>query len=103
MRVIEWSLEYEGCDHEQYFRGVGIALTEWDAVFNGVGNTPLEAANDALEQAAMSGCEGIPEQDFQPSAEWPDDPEPIPDGEEGEGMHHYAAIYVRFAEDSVNP
>lgn len=35
--------------------GIGVALTEFDAVFTGRGRSPLLAAEDALEQLAASG------------------------------------------------
>ena len=53
-RVAEFSVENHGVDNPQYFRGAGVAFTEWDECFVGIGNTPREALDDALEMAAQS-------------------------------------------------
>lgn len=60
-----------GIEHAQYFPGAGTIGTHWDAVFVGVGDTPVEAANDALDQAAedwqVSSIEVPPELGASPS------------------------------------
>lgn len=50
-----------GLEHSQYFQGCGIAYTEYDSFFTGIGQTEYDALEDALEQAACSGMnvEGI--------------------------------------------
>lgn len=50
----DWTL-----DHPDYFQGHGVAFTEFDECYTGIGNSPLEAAEDAIEQCAYAG-EGWP-------------------------------------------
>jgi hypothetical protein len=56
-KVSEHQWEDIGIEHSQYFPGRGTAFTEWDDVFVGIGDTPEEAAEDALEYAAQCGYE----------------------------------------------
>lgn len=58
--VRAFELEDHGTDHAQYFPGAGIALTDFEDIGTGVGNTPAQALEDALEVLAMSGW-NIPE------------------------------------------
>lgn len=51
--VTEFRFEDLGVDHAQYFQGVGVACTDWDAVFVGVGDTAREAAGDAWESCCQ--------------------------------------------------
>lgn len=53
--VRAFELEDHGTDHAQYFPGAGIALTDFEDIGTGVGNTPAEALEDALEVLSMSG------------------------------------------------
>lgn len=54
-KPIEHSLEDHGIENASYWQGAGVSFTNWEACFTGVGSTPKEAAEDALEQAACSG------------------------------------------------
>lgn len=47
-----YQIEDCGIDHAQYFPGRGVAYTDWSAAYVGAGNTPHEAAEDAIEQAS---------------------------------------------------
>lgn len=58
--VRAFELEDHGTDYAQYFPGAGIALTDFEDIGTGVGNTPAQALEDALEVLAMSGW-SIPE------------------------------------------
>jgi len=53
--------EYEvidhGWDHSQYFRGCGVTYSDYDHCATGVGFSPKEALENALEQMAMSGVD----------------------------------------------
>lgn len=51
----EFSLEYHGIDYPSYWQGAGVSFTKWDNCFVGVGDTPFEAGEDALENAAQCG------------------------------------------------
>lgn len=50
-----YELEDCGADHSQYFPGRGVSFTKWDLCYVGAGNSPREAIEDALEQAATCG------------------------------------------------
>lgn len=52
-----------GVDHAQYFQGAGVAYTDWDAVYVGVGDTAREAADGALEQFYQAS-DAIVQEDF---------------------------------------
>lgn len=53
--VFELVTNYEfidhGLGHPDYFPGCGVAFTGFDECFTGSGNTPSEAANEALDMA----------------------------------------------------
>lgn len=80
-----------GVDNAQYFQGCGVAHTQWDDVAVGVGNTPLDAYEDAVEALAQGGWEvdALPERprglrrtgdlDLDTDAE----------------MQHFVCVYVR--------
>jgi hypothetical protein len=53
--VADFEIVRHGIDNSQYFQGCGVAFTEYEACFTGIGNNPNEALDDALEQAAVSG------------------------------------------------
>lgn len=84
-KVVEHSFTYHGTDYPGYFQGAGIAFTEWDSCYTGIGDTPHEAAQDAIEQAACSGwdCELL-EDDL------PDESEPL-----NEDESHYVTLYLK--------
>jgi hypothetical protein len=46
-----------GIEHEQYFQGCGVAFTEYDECFTGIGVSAISAIDDCLEQVAMSGID----------------------------------------------
>jgi len=56
-QIEEFEVQYLGIDHPQYFQGVGTAFTDWDQVMCGIGDTPAEALDDALEQMATEGID----------------------------------------------
>ena len=91
-----------GQDGESYFPGCGVAFTSFDTVFTGIGDTPGEALDDALEQAAIGGdCDFTREQSEAIAADWLNDKEwadkPLDtDAEGNDEWHHYVSIRVRF-------
>lgn len=111
---IEYSLEDHGIENASYWQGAGVAFTNWKACFTGVGSTPKEAAEDALEQAACSGwdVEGI-ENDLSDKSAIPDHAEDCEHRDcsdhdivgntsceydscmEDSELYHYAVLYVR--------
>jgi hypothetical protein len=54
-KIGDYQLEDHGINTASYWQGAGTAYTKWDECFTGVGSTPAEAADDAVEQAASSG------------------------------------------------
>ena len=92
--VLLYEIIDHGVEHEQYFQGCGVAFTEFEEVFTGTGDSPHEALEDALEQAAMADWDvvGI-ENGLSPSSD-------IPEPEEGEEdcpceIWHYASIRLK--------
>ena len=51
----DWQWIDHGIEHEQYFQGCGVSFTEFTDCYTGIGASAQEAADDAAEQAAMSG------------------------------------------------
>ena len=51
----EFELTDHGIEHSQYFRGCGVAFTNFENVVTGIGDNPAEAIDDCLEQAAQAG------------------------------------------------
>ncbi len=93
-----------GFDMPDYFRGAGVAHTDWDNVYVGIGDNAKEAYEDACDQC---GCDdwdtyklpnkprGISKSDKV--SDYQDEPE---DGDDNDGMAYeggyiYVALYVR--------
>jgi len=53
--IRDFEIEEHGLEYPSYFRGAGIACTEWKDCATGIGATPAEALEDALESLAQSG------------------------------------------------
>ena len=70
--IVEWSIDRCGISRSDYFQGAG--LYGYDEVFVGIGRSEKEAADDAAEQAALSGIE-IPAELEKEIGELPDDDE----------------------------
>lgn len=113
--VAAFELSDLGVDHAQYFQGAGVAFTDWDEVFVGVGDTAREAAADAVENAAthgwnvpselendmdydISGFDGERSAHDDCGCECPpnDLNECLGDCHDECEMQHYAALYVRY-------
>jgi hypothetical protein len=63
-KIEDYSIRDHGVDGEQYFQGAGVAFTKWKDCFTGIGDSPGEALEDALEQLACAGeydAESLPE------------------------------------------
>lgn len=97
--VEEWEAHDLGVEHSQYFQGCGTSFTRWDDVASGIGNTPLEAFNDALEMLAQGGWDVnfIPERPrgLSSRSQLPKDMD-----EESE-LHHFVCVYVRGIQPEV--
>jgi hypothetical protein len=53
--VTEYDITDHGIDHEQYFQGDGVCNTRFTDCATGIGDTPAEALDDALESLAQQG------------------------------------------------
>lgn len=51
----DYSLENHGVENAQYWQGAGTSFSDWEECFTGIGDSPKEAAEDALEMAAQNG------------------------------------------------
>ncbi len=54
-RIGAFEIIDHGVDHSQYFQGCGTSGTSYTDVATGIGHTPREALEDALEQLASAG------------------------------------------------
>jgi hypothetical protein len=61
MKINKFELVDHGVEHEQYFQGCGVAFSEYDECYTGIGASLREALEDALEQIASNGHEISPE------------------------------------------
>ena len=88
-----------GIDHEQYFPGCGVAFTRYTDAATGIGDSPREAAEDALDQIVLMLSPEEARQ-FGPVEEAcatlsDSDAEML---ECSEDHHHYVSIRWTFAE-----
>ena len=91
---MKYNIEDLGVDHSTYFQGVGVAFTDWDVVFTGIGNTPHQAAEDAIEQACMAGWYDA-EHIINLCSSKSEIPERDVGDEYSDGCHHYVALWVK--------
>ncbi len=54
-RIEAFEVIDHGIEHSQYFQGCGVSHTRYTDVATGIGDTPSEALDDALEQLASAG------------------------------------------------
>ena len=82
---MQHEIEDIGVDYPDYFTGRGVSFTKWDDVFVGIGNSPWEACEDALEQAASAGwaVDDIPNTLSE-----------VSEIGEREDAHHFVAVYL---------
>ena len=89
--IAEWELDDCGADHEQYFQRVRMP-EEGVYVFLGAGNTPYEAAQDAIEQAGVGGYDvSAIENTLSDKARFEYDEETG----DFEDWYHYVALYIK--------
>lgn len=53
--IRQFQVIHHGIECSQYFQGCGVSHTKFEEVATGVGDTPLEAIDDALESLAQNG------------------------------------------------
>jgi hypothetical protein len=97
-QVGDYEFEDKGINTASYFGGAGTAFTRWDECFTGVGDTPAQAADDAIEMAAQSGY--ATEQITYDAADFPDE------AEDGSDLHfedcpHGTMAYAEHDEDCL--
>lgn len=52
-KIAEYELLHHGVDGSQYFQGCGVSGTDFDDCYTGIGNSPKEAFEDALDMLAQ--------------------------------------------------
>lgn len=52
MLVTNYEFIDHGLQHPDYFQGCGTSLTKYDECYTGIGSTPQDAANEALDLAS---------------------------------------------------
>jgi hypothetical protein len=52
--ISEYQILDHGVENSQYFQGCGVSFTKFDDVSTGIGSTPAEALDDALESLAQN-------------------------------------------------
>lgn len=89
-KVNNYQVLDHGVEGSQYFQGCGVSGTEYISVATGIGDTPHEALEDALEQLACMDwdVEGI-KNDLSEESDIPEDAE-----EESE-LHHFVSVRVK--------
>lgn len=50
--ILEYEVVDHGVDYPSYFQGCGVSFTPFDVCYTGIGDSPAEALDDALDQAA---------------------------------------------------
>lgn len=90
-----------GYDHPQYFQGYGVAFSDYEACYTGLGDTLREAIDDAIDQIAEHGAYAPPAvyeswEDWQAGLEREaGTPEALDRDESGEDWFRYFSIRVR--------
>ena len=102
-RIEGYKIIVRGVEWPEYFQGCGISCTRFDDVATGVGNSVVEAAEDAMEQLAqgdwdtesnpelLAELEGLDEKDL--IEEWMEENDI--DEEEPETPYVYVSIRVK--------
>jgi hypothetical protein len=96
--ISKYQIVDHGVEHSQFFSGCGTAFTEYESVYTGIGDTPFEALEDALNDASMDDwdCEHIEnelsDKSDIPETEQEDDDEFSDDASE---LYHYVSIRVK--------
>ena len=55
LRITDYEIVDHGPEHEQYFQGSGVAFTRYSDHVLGAGDSPHDAADEALEALAQCG------------------------------------------------
>ena len=91
--VLSFEVINHGVENSQYFQGCGIAYTSFEDVATGIGGSPFEALEDALESLAQNDWDvsGI-KNELSKESEIPVNEE----NEENESMDvfHYVSVRV---------
>jgi hypothetical protein len=85
--VEDYEFKDLGVENDQYFQGAGTSFAKWEDVFVGIGSSLYEAAEDALDGAAMSSWD-VDSVSNNMSKE-------ITVPEDSEDTYQYVALYVK--------
>jgi hypothetical protein len=97
--ISKYQIVDHGVEHSQFFTGCGTAFTEYESVYTGIGDTPFEALEDALNEASMDDwdCENI-ENELSDKSDIPDARQEEDDDElsdDASELYHYVSIRVK--------
>lgn len=99
MKIVEYEVRDYGYDHAQYFPGAGTAFTRWTDVYLGAGDSPAEALEDALTQAASIGWnveeinDTLSDESKIPACEECEEGDEYCDHDNE--LYHYVAVFIR--------
>ena len=86
-----------GVQHEQYFQGCGTAFTPFESVATGIGESPYDAMEDALEQLAHEWEIDSVGNTLSKKSQLPESENN--EGESAEGVYHYVSVRVTQEKD----
>jgi hypothetical protein len=92
--ITDHKIEDHGVEHEQYFQGCGISHSKWDEVASGVGSSPREAYEDALDSLSQNNwaVDTLPSGgELSNKSELPE----ADDDDSPDALHHYVCVYVK--------
>lgn len=90
--IQDFEIQDKGFDHPDYFRGAGVAYTKWDDVYVGVGDSPWEAGQDALDALEQAGYD-VPHDLKKEANKLSKKKDPA--AEENPDFLHYIAVYIK--------
>lgn len=99
--IAEFEILDHGVDHAQYFPGCGVSFTKFDDVATGVGNTPAEAFQGAIDILMENNWDvsTIEESEevngFRENKLWDTVPQSIDEQDEMGELYYYISVRVR--------
>lgn len=96
-KVIKMQFVDHGIENASYFQGCGVALTEYDTCFTGIGISAISAIEDCLEQAACMGykIDKELEQDALDDTEFSDDSVPDNDDDSDNELYYHVSVRLK--------
>lgn len=89
MKITEFEIIDHGVENEQYFQGCGTCFTRFEHVATGIGDSPYQALEDALDFAAQAGHN---EQELVINTLSDEGQIPPLEEDDADGIYHYVSI-----------